>query len=530
MPNATADQPLHIMPPPELCERARLARDARFDGRFFIGVKTTRIYCRPICPVRMPLAKNVRYYPSAAAAAEAGFRPCLRCRPEVSPGAPAWIGSSTTVGRALRLIGEGFLDRSSVEELGASLGIGPRHLGRLFISHLGASPNAVAQTRRLHFAKRLLDETRLGMSEIALSSGFGSIRRFNDAFRKTYGRTPRDLRRGSLPDAVCAATGNFTFRLAYRPPFDWNSMVEFFAGRATSGVERIDENGYSRTIRLGENAGIIRVRPADEGPGLLLRVEFPEPSGLFKIVERVRRMFDLAAVPQEIASHLARDPALRPIVKRAPGLRVPVAWDGFELGIRAILGQQVTVKAATTITSRLARIYGEPLGEEKSDAVWLLFPSPEILAEADAGRLHVPESRSKAIRALSRATLEGRVRFDGSMDPQSFMSALKEVPGIGEWTAQYVAIRALGEPDAFPASDLGLIRVMEALGEHLTPVQLLARAEAWRPWRSYAALLLWRSLGANQKREETRSTKRAPRAQETAESFSTASRTSSAPS
>ena len=495
---------------PEICERARLARDARFDGKFFIGVVTTGIYCRPICPVRPPKAQNVRFYPTAAAAAEAGFRPCLRCRPEAAPGSPAWFGTAATVSRGLRLIADGALDGDgTVDDLADRLGVGARHLSRLFRKHLGASPRAVAGTRRLLFAKKLINETDLPMGDIALSSGFGSIRRFNAAFRNSYGCPPGALRRSAKRRGPVDADSDFVLRLPYRPPLDWASIAGYFALRATPGVEAVGENGYCRTISLDGQSGQIRIRPAPDENALLLSVVFPESRALFQIVERVRRMFDLTADPEDIAGHLSRDPALANVVATHPGLRLPGAWDGFELAIRAILGQQVTVKGASTLCGRLAAAFGAQL--PVSDGPAILFPTPEALAEADVARIGLPKARARTIRALAQAVASGDVVFDGASDPDALEQRLTALPGIGSWTAQYVAMRALNEPDAFPAADLGLIRSAVALGIASDAKDLARGAEAWRPWRAYAAQYLWRAEAPARPAKITRDSKPARR-------------------
>jgi AraC family transcriptional regulator of adaptative response / DNA-3-methyladenine glycosylase II len=463
---------------PQICERARRSRDPRFDGRFFIGVSTTRIYCRPVCPAPSPKESNVTYFASAAAACEAGYRPCLRCRPEASPGTPAWAGTSTTVSRALRLLDENGLSDSSVETLAERLGIGSRQLRRLFLRHLGATPIAVAQTRRLHFAKRLIDETGLAFTEAALASGFGSIRRFNDCFQKTYGRTPTELRRHARRSIVQEPEG-YRFRLPFRPPFDWDALIEFLGPRAIPGVEQIDPDRYARTILLDGKRGRIEVQPAPRGGALDLRIEFPDASKLIRIVERVRRLFDLRADPDAIRARLEDDPMLASRIAKRPGLRVPGAWDGFELAVRAILGQQVTVKGATTLSGRLVRAFGE--GD--------LFPTPHSLASADYSAIGLPGARAEAIRSLAAAVDGGQLAFTGVTDPERFIARLRELPGIGEWTAQYIAMRALSEPDAFPAADLGLLRASGAS----SPAELERRAERWRPWRAYAAMYLWQT-------------------------------------
>jgi AraC family transcriptional regulator of adaptative response / DNA-3-methyladenine glycosylase II len=470
-----------------ICSRARLTHDARFDGQFFVGVLTTRIYCRPICPARPPREENVRYFPTAAAAAEAGLRPCLRCRPECAPGTPAWLGTSATVSRALRLIGESELQDGGIDALAAQLGIGSRHLRRLFLQHLGASPIAIAQTRRLHFAKKLIDETHLEMREIALAAGYGSVRRFNDTFQKTYQRTPshlRNLRRKSaaLPE------DEYRFSLPYRPPFNWAALLEFMTPRAIPEVEVVEDKIYRRIFSLHNHVGWLEASLDEPANAVSLRIRFPEPGCLFLIVERARRLFDLSADSEEITAHLRRDPALVERIASRLGLRIPGAWDGFELAVRAILGQQITVAGATTLTGRLVRTLGTPV--VVSPKLTHIFPSPEKLADSDLTKIGLPKARALSIRSLARAVSEGKIAFTGVVNVEKFLSQFCEMPGIGSWTAQYVAMRALGEPDAFPASDLGLLR---AAGQR-NPREFASRAEAWRPWRAYAAMYLWQGV------------------------------------
>lgn len=489
---------------PTVCSRARLARDPRFDGQFFIGVLTTKIYCRPICPARPPKEENVRYYPTAAAAAEAGLRPCLRCRPESAPGTPAWMGTSTTVSRALRLISESELQDGGMDVLASRLGIGSRHLRRLFLQHLGASPIAVVQTRRLHFAKKLIDETRLEMRAIAMVAGYGSIRRFNDTFQKTYHRSPthiRNLRRASpvLPE------NEYQFSLRFRPPFNWSTLLSFFAPRAIPGVEEVDGDVYRRIFSLNKQVGWLEASLNEPAHAVSLRIRFPEPRWLFLIVERVRRLFDLSADSEEIASFLRRDPVLACRIASQPGLRVPGSWDGFELAVRGILGQQVTVAGATTLSGRLVRMFGTPV--VVSHKLTHLFPSPEKLAGSDIARIGIPKARAQSIRSLAKAVSDGSLSFSGAVNLEEFVERFCELPGIGSWTAQYVAMRVLGEPDAFPASDLGLLR---ATGLR-NPAQLETRSEAWRPWRAYAAMYLWQG-GSNHEQHLLHSNRKPARA------------------
>ncbi len=469
-------------------DRARISRDSRFDGKFFIAVKTTGIYCRPVCPAPSPKKTNIRYYATAAAAAEAGFRPCLRCRPEAAPGTPAWLGTSAVVRRALRLIQDGALDELSVDELAAKTGIGPRHLHRLFIQHVGASPLAVAQTRRLHFAKRLLDETRLPITEIALASGFGSLRRFNDAFQKTYRRAPRDLRR-KKHDKDSNGGDEVVMKLAYRPPYDWPQVRDFLATRAIPGIERVDDRGYARTFATDHGHALVSVRPLPGANALELRVSGAAPANLFRISAAARRMFDLAADPVRIAAAFRSDPLLAPLAKQRPGLRIPGAWDPFECAVRAVLGQQVSVAAARTLAARLVQRTGRSI--DGSDGLTHLFPSPAALAAANLDGLGITGARIAALHTLAQATADGSLDFSDSVD--DVVQSIAALPGFGEWTAQYIALRALGEPDAFPTGDLVLRRLAAGNEPPLTTRALQQRAESWRPWRGYAVMHLWKA-------------------------------------
>lgn len=510
-------------------ERARISRDPRFDGRFFVAVTSTGIYCRPVCPAPSAKSANIRYFPTAAAAAEAGFRPCLRCRPEAAPGTPAWLGTSAVVRRALRLIQDGALDESSVEEFSARVGIGPRHLRRLFVRHVGASPLAVAETRRLQFAKRLLDETRLSMMDIALAAGFGSLRRFNDAFLRTYTRAPREIRKESgstghattcgrwdVQDAERTAGENVLLRLAYRPPYDWTFVSGFLAARAIAGVERVDDLGYARTLALPNAEATVRVRPLPSRNELELSVRGAPPAALFALSVAARRAFDLAADPELTARAFRSDPVLGPLVRRRPGLRIPGVWDPFECAVRAVLGQQVSVAAGRTLAARLVERAGRRIasgaghrpGELPGGGEGLthLFPSPHALAQADLGGIGITGARIAAIQALARAVVEGRLDF--SAPAEGVIAALESLPGIGAWTAQYIAMRALGEPDAFPAADIVLRRMAASGGPSLTPRALGQRAEAWRPWRSYAVMHLWRAAAERAMERGTRNERR----------------------
>ena len=474
---------------PTVLERARLSRDPRFDGKFFIAVTSTGIYCRPICPASpSPRRVNVRYFISAAAAAEAGFRPCMRCRPEAAPGTPAWLGTSAVVRRALRLINEGALDDASVGEFASRVGVGARHLDRLFLQHVGASPLAVAQTRRLHFAKRLIDESDLPMTQIALAAGFGSLRRFNDAFQKAYRRPPRELRRERRELPARGTGDEVSLALSYRPPYDWGHLRDFLARRATPGVERVDEQSYSRLIRTDGGHAVIDVRALPGKDALQLRVRGAPPAALFQIATAARRVFDLAADPALLAAGLGTDPVLRPLLRRRPGIRIPGTWDAFECAVRAVLGQQVTVAAARTLAGRLVARIGEPVVTAES-GLDRLFPTPQALATANLDGLGLTGARINALKSLAGAVAEGRVAFDRPAD--EVVASLVELPGFGEWTAQYIALRALGEPDAFLCADLVVRRMAANGGAPLSVKELERRAEAWRPWRGYAVMHLW---------------------------------------
>ena len=473
------------------CYRAISTRDARFDGRLFVGVKTTGIYCRPICPARTPKFENVVFFASAAAAQETGFRPCLRCRPETSPELAFWRGTSNTVSRALTLIEGGGLDADDVERLANRLGVGARQLRRLFRQHVGASPIAVAQTRRVLLAKQLIHDTSLPMAEVALASGFGSVRRFNETFRALFGRPPATLRRAR--EKLRQEAGALSVRLSYSPPYDWEAMLAFLAARAIPGVELVERASYKRSIAFGQSSGVVTATPADSNR-VDVTVRFPDMAALPSIIARLRRVFDLAADPDMIGAHLAQDVLLAPLVGARPGLRVPGAWDGFELAMRAICGQQITVVAATRLLGWIVEMHGAPLDRSIRDSEGLthVFPSPMAIASADPASFAVPGARARALIALAQAISADPAIFSRGASLEQAITKLRALPGIGEWTAQYIAMRELREPDAFPAADVGLLRAMaDPNGRRPSAEEVLARAERWRPWRAYAALHLW---------------------------------------
>lgn len=475
---------------PDLCYRAIQAKDARFDGRFFVCVSSTGIYCRPVCPARVPKRENCRFVPSAAAAEALGFRSCLRCRPEAAPGTPAWVGTAASVSRALRLIEEGALDEGKLDALAARLGMGERQLRRLFLAHVGAGPQAVAANRRLLTAKQLIGETRLPLAQVAHAAGYRSLRRFNDAIVKAYGIAPGEIRRAS----EAAVGAEIRMRLGYRPPFDWERLIAYLAGRAMPGVESVTARRYARSFALDGVSGVLSVAPAQKGHALEAHIALADaPKGsalpMRRIAARLRRLFDLDADPSAIADAFRGDPLIGPRLRHNKGLRVPGAFDGFELAIRAVLGQQISVKGATTIAGRIVAKFGTPL-DSGEEGITHLFPTPQCLAGADYAGLGLTGGRISTLKSLAATVASGALDFSPRETLEAKIAELTALPGIGEWTAHYVALRALGEPDAFPASDLGL-RKAAGNGTPIETGELETMAQDWRPWRGYAALALW---------------------------------------
>ncbi len=498
---------------PDQLFRAYETRDARFDGRFFVGVKTTGIFCRPVCPARTPLRRNVDFYSSAAAAFAAGLRPCLRCRPERAPVLRALAGGEALVARALGAIDAGDLNEGSVEQLSARIGVTSRHLRRLFETHLGATPVQVAQTRRLLFAKQLIEESALPLTDIAFAAGFNSVRRFNTVFRDTYARAPSALRRTQplaqtkrltqtrkpAPAQADAPRGHdaMLIRLGTMPSSVFAQLLGFYRTRAFRGVEVVSGVAYARSIAPGGVAGWIELRHDARSDALCLTCAIKQLTQLPRVVARVKRMFDLDAPLAAVQGHLLHDCLLRPALREP--VRVPCAWDAFELAVRAVLGQQISVKAASTLSGRLVERYGAPLDTTHSqrggeDAPVRLFPPPEVLARAhvaDICALGIIRARAQTLIGLARhvaATPDWHTRYSGL---EAFTAELTALPGIGPWTAHYIAMRGFADPDAFPASDLGLLRSARALGIASTARELERHAERWRPWRAYAAQALW---------------------------------------
>jgi AraC family transcriptional regulator of adaptative response / DNA-3-methyladenine glycosylase II len=470
----------------EACYRAMTARDPRFDGVFFVGVRTTGIYCRPVCRARTPGRDRCVFFRRAAEAERDGFRACFRCRPELAPGSGPEGALPRLVEAAARRIEEGALDEGSVDDLARALGVTARHLRRALAAELGVTPVALAQSRRLALAKQLLHDTRLPLTEVAFASGFGSVRRFNAIFRARFGTAPSALRGGRAAEGP---GDTITLRLDYRPPFAWDAMLSFLGARAIPGVEIVEGGVYRRTVRLGDAVGWLAVTHEPARRALGASVSLSLAGVLVPLVARLRALFDLDAHPSAIDAHLARDPGLAPLVLRCPGLRVPGAFDGFETAVRAVLGQQVSVRAATTLSGRLALALGDPL--EAPHGLSRLFPRPAALDdEAPIAAIGLPGARARTLLSLARAVARGDLRLERHGDAPAAIERLLALPGVGDWTAQYLAMRVLGSPDAFPAGDLGLRKALGAGSAR----EIAARADRFRPFRAYAAMHLWASL------------------------------------
>jgi AraC family transcriptional regulator of adaptative response / DNA-3-methyladenine glycosylase II len=470
----------------DACYRAVRARDRRFDGRFFVAVSSTRIYCRPICPVRPPKRENMRFYSSAAAAEGAGYRPCLRCRPERAPGVGAVDAVSRLVCAAIAGIEENALSSGRVGELAASLGVSDRHLRRVTEAELGVSPIELAQTQRLLLAKRLLSETSLKLAEIAFASGFGSVRRFNALFKSRYGLNPRALR------GRANVAGALRCQLDFRPPIAWESLLAYLRLRAIPEVESVDGTTYRRTVAIDDARGWIAVSLGASGVSINVEMSQSLAPVIGTVIARVKRLFDLGAAPEAVTALLSKDSGLAGVVRRLPGLRVPGAFDGFELGVRAVLGQQVSVKAATTMAGRWARAFGAEIATPYPGLTRLTPTAPRLagVSANEISSLGIVGTRARCIAALVNAVNERSVVLSCAADVDAQIEGLMRLPGIGPWTAQYIAMRALHWPDAFPGTDLMLLRAAKAGRK-----ELHARAEAWRPWRAYATHYLWQSLG-----------------------------------
>jgi len=477
--------------------RAVSSRDGRFDGCFIVAVTSTGIYCRPSCPAVTPKRENVRFYPTAGAAQYAGFRACKRCLPDAVPGSPEWNTRADVAGRAMRLIGDGVVDREGVRGLARRLGYTERHLNRLLLAELGAGPLALARTRRAHTARLLLEATGLSVSEVAFAAGFSSIRQFNETVKAVFAATPKELRRAGrrAGSSRGVEAGEIHLRLPYREPLDAENVLGFLGARAVPGVESFEGGVYRRTLRLPRGAGTVALSAGEGRVRCVLRLQ--DVRDLGAAVQRCRRLLDLDADPVAVAEALGSDGVLAPLVARRPGLRLAGSVDGPELAVRAVLGQQISVAGARTLAGRLVASRGEALPDglaEKGGTLTHLFPAPAAVAESGPGEIGLPATRRAALVGLARALERGEILLDPGADRNEAVRRLLNSEGIGPWTASYVAMRALGDPDAFPATDLGLRRALAGLGCRADPRGVEALAEGWRPWRAYAAQHLWASL------------------------------------
>jgi AraC family transcriptional regulator of adaptative response / DNA-3-methyladenine glycosylase II len=473
------------------CYRAVQSRDPRFDGVFCVGVTSTHIYCRPSCPAVTPKRANVRFYPTTAAAQSAGFRACLRCRPDATPGSPEWDSRADLVGRAMRLIADGVVDREGVAGLASHLGYSARHLHRQLAAEVGAGPIALARAQRAQTARILIETTDLSFADVAFAAGFASIRQFNDTIREVFARTPTAMRaaRHRSQDRVA---GSITVRLAVRQPFDGTGLIAFFALRAVPGVEDVVDGTYRRTLALPHGLGTVGLTPyADH---VEARFGLDDLRDLSVAVHRCRRLFDLDADPTAVGGVLGADPLLRPLVAATPGRRVPGAVDGFELTVRAILGQQISVAGARTLAGRLVVAVGQPLAGREG-RLSHAFPDAAAVAGAPDTALAMPARRRDTLRSVATAAAAGDLDLDPGADRAATEAALLNKAGIGPWTASYVAMRALGDPDAFLPADLGVRHALERLGAAGEAASAEVASRAWRPWRSYAVMHLWASLG-----------------------------------
>ncbi|WP_158784706.1 AlkA N-terminal domain-containing protein [Pantoea sp. BAV 3049] len=479
--------------------RALTSRDVRFDGVFYVGVTSTGIYCRPVCPVKPPREENCLFFASAEAAEKAAFRPCLRCRPELAPGNAPVDSSHRVADLLLQRIEEGLIeDVASLEEIAAQFSLSSRQLRRIVQKELGVSPVELKQTRRLLLAKQLLTETTLPVTEVAYASGFASLRRFNDVFSARYRMPPSRLRKEASHTGNQLTTGETsTLLMSYRPPFDWSALLAFLRMRAIQGVESVDEQSYARTVRLGEHKGWIKVVQANNKHALKVAFSHSLTPVLPALLRRLRNLFDLDAHPDLIASHLQKDPLLQKSLASNPGLRVPGAFEGFEMVVRAILGQQITVKAATTLGGRFAAAFGEAFATPYPELTHLSPQAARVAVATldDVASLGIVSVRSKTLLAVAEACVQGELQLEAAVHPEEAISQLIRQPGIGEWTAHYIAMRALRWPDAFPKED---VVVRKNLGG-VTAKQAEVISQAWRPWRSYAVMHIWKNMTPDKK-------------------------------
>ena len=474
---------------PDTCYEAMRSRDARFDGWFFAAVSSTGIYCRPSCPAMMPRREHVSFYPTAAAAQTAGYRACLRCRPDAAPGSPHWNARADVAGRAMRLIGDGIVDRDGVEGLARRLAYSPRQLRRLLRDELGAGPLSLARAQRAQTARLLIETTDLPFGEVAFAAGFASLRQFNDTVREVFARPPRELRRRTRATRPAARgeAGLLALRLPRREPFDAAGLLAFFAARAAPGLEDVADGTLRRSLRLPHGDAVVSLTP--QARHVETRLCLADLRDLGVAVSRCRALLDLDADPVAIDELLGRDAALAPLVRRTPGVRVPGSVDGAELAVRAVIGQQVSVAAARSVAANLVDRLGTPLASPDG-SIRRTFPGAAALLDADPALFPMPRARVATLKALVAALVEGGLVLDGGADRDEARARLLALPGIGPWTAEYIAMRALADPDAFPATDLGVVRALGKLG--VPPAAAAETSRAWRPWRAYAVQHLWR--------------------------------------
>jgi AraC family transcriptional regulator, regulatory protein of adaptative response / DNA-3-methyladenine glycosylase II len=473
---------------PTCCWQGVYSHDRRFDGLFFAGIDSTGVYCRSVCPASFGHPANVRWFPSAMAAEAAGFRPCKRCRPDTPPWSSAWFGTLAVVSKALKLISEGALDNDgTLEQLAQRVGIGPRHLRRLFNQHLGTSPLKIARFHRLQRARSLILETKVAISEIASRTGFRSIRQLNHSVLTTFGQSPTQLRHSQGASRRIALESGIVIHLPYRAPFDWSSMIEYLKVKATPGVEAVENNCFRRTVEIGDTVGAIEVWHEADHARLSMRVIFANCERLMQVVQRVRRMFDLEANVVHIAQHLSQDARLAGMLADRPGLRVPGAWDGYELAVRAVLGQGLTVVDKPAVAGRLARVFGRPI-QISIRGLSHLFPQPEILADANLTSIGIPAVQAATISSLARAVIAGELNFNSDKDQYGTLSRIYAHHGLNHSAASYIAMRSFGEPDALPHNDLGLRQAFATHGKPVSPAELFDIFKKFKPWRAYAAM------------------------------------------
>ncbi len=477
------------------CYLAVQSKDERFDGWFVTAVVTTGIYCRPSCPAPLPLAHNVRFYPTAAAAQHRGFRPCKRCRPDAAPGSPEWNMRDDVVARAMRLLADGTVDREGVGGLAARLGYTTRQLQRLLHTEVGAGPLSLARAQRTQTARILIETTDLPLGEIAFAAGFSSIRQFNDTLRQICRCTPIQMRRRAAArgdrHTVAPGAGTLALRLPVRSPFCYQGAFGHLAATAAPGCEEVRDGSYRRTLRLPHGTGLVSLRPTPDH--VSCRLTLADLRDLPTAVARCRRLLDLDTDPEAVVDALSRDPDLKALVAKAPGQRIPRTVDETELAVRVVLGQQVSIKAARTHTARLVSAYGQPV-HDPDGALTHTFPAVRQLVEIDPAHLAVPRARRHALHALIAGINDGDVVLDAGCDWDRARHQLRTLPGVGSWSAELIAMRGLGDPDAFPVTDLGVQVAAAAHGLSVEARALTARSHRWRPWRSYATQHLWTTL------------------------------------